>query len=100
MYGGNDGLDYQGCLYQLDIKSRKWQQLSSGGPMKKYGCRMIAYGKTLVVFGGYGIPSGPVQPGAQFIKNNEYTDGQGWTNELHIFDLEEGEYMCMHGACV
>ena len=28
MYGGEDDSDYQGCLYQLDIKSRKWQQLS------------------------------------------------------------------------
>ena len=30
-----------------------------------------------------GDPSGPTQPGAQW-------DG-GWTNELHTFELEEGE---------
>ena len=52
---------------------------------------MIAYDKKLVLFGGYGIPSGPTQPGAQFVKNTQYTSGSGWTNELHVFDLEEGE---------
>ena len=84
IYGGYDGSDYQGCLHKLDTKSWKWQQLSSGGPMRKSGCGMIAYGKKLVLFGGYGIPYDPTQPGAQFVK-------RAWTNELHVFDVEEGE---------
>ena len=37
------------------------------------------------------IPSGPTQPGAEFIKNSEVTDGRGWTNELHVFDVQKGE---------
>ena len=93
-YGGTDKKLYQDCLYQLDTKSRKWQQLSSTGPMTKCACGMVVYGKKLVVFGGYGIPSGHTQP-AQFIKDTKYTDGSGWTNEFHIFDLEEGWYMLM-----
>ena len=99
MYGGRDGSAYQGCLYQLDPKSRKWQQLSSDGPMRKIGCRMVIYGRKLVLFGGYGIPSDPTQPGAQFIKNAIHNDGISvWTNELHIFDLEEG--VCVWYECL
>ena len=36
LYGGTDGSHCQSCLYKLDTKSRKWQQLSSDGPMRKY----------------------------------------------------------------
>ena len=53
---------------------------------------MIAYGSSLVVFGGYGSPCGPTQPGAEFVKNDNYTDGSGWSNELHVFDVMEGEH--------
>ena len=96
-YGGYNESEYQGNLYQLDTKSKEWKQLSNGGgPMRKDGCGMVAYGKKLVLFGGYGVPSGPIQPGALFF-NNPPDTGRGWTNELHIFDLEEGG--CMH-ACI
>lgn len=89
LYGGYDGSDYQNCFYQLDTQSLKWQQLSSAGPMKKFGCRMIAYGRKLLLLGGHGIPSHPSQ--SDFVKDSKHTDGRGWTNELHSFDLEEGE---------
>ena len=59
--------------------------------MRKSGCGMVSYLDKLILFGGYGIPSGPTQPGAQFIKNSKYTDGRGWTNELHMFDVQKGE---------
>ncbi len=59
--------------------------------MRKTGCGMVAYKSSLVLFGGYGVPSGPTPPGAEFAQNTRYTDGRGWTNELHTFDLEEGE---------
>ena len=42
--------------------------------MPKAVCGMIAFGDCLGVFGGYGIPREPTQPGS-FIKNNNYTDG-------------------------
>ena len=51
---------------------------------------MIAFGRKLLLFGGYGIPSGPTQPGEKF-KSSNFSDGRGWTNELHLFDIKEGE---------
>jgi N-acetylneuraminic acid mutarotase len=86
---GSDGSRFQSSLHQLDTKLRTWKQLSSGGPMMgKRGCRMVTYDNKLVLFGGCGFPTGPTQPGAEFIKN---TSGAGWTNELHTYDLHEGE---------
>ena len=89
-YGGKNGSTWHDSLYQLNTKSLKWQQLSPAGPMKKDGCRMVAYKNQLVLFGGYGIPSGPTQPGAEFVRDTSYTDGRGWTNELHSYDPETG----------
>ena len=91
VYGGTDGSAYQGSLHQLDTRTWTWKQLSSTGPMRKVGCWMVAYGSNLVLFGGYAIPSGPTQPGAEFVKGSKYTDGSGRTNELHTFDLIKGE---------
>ncbi len=91
-YGGSDGSQRHGSLHQLDTRSWRWKQLSGpGGPMRKSGCGMVAYKSSLVVFGGYGAPSGPTPPGAELILSTKYTDSRGWTNELHTFDLEEGE---------
>ena len=91
-YGGRDvrGNDH-GTLHGLDTRSLMWSQLSSDGPMKKYRCRMITYGCKILLFGGHGVPSGPIQPGAEFVKDTSQSDGSGWTNEVHIFDLKEGE---------
>ena len=91
VYGGYDGSAHQGSLHQLDTRTWTWKQLSSTGPMRKAGCKMVAYDSNLVLFGGYGIPSGPTQPGAEFVKNSTHTGGGGWTNELHTFDLIKGE---------
>ena len=91
-YGGYDAAynDY-GTLHGLDTKSWMWSQLSSDGPMKKYGCGMITYGCKILLFGGRGVPSGPIQPGAEFVKDTNQSDGSGLTNEVHMFDLKEGE---------
>ena len=98
IFGGDDGSACHNSLHQLDTSSAtlNWIQLStpdtSSGPMKKSNCGIIAYGSRLVVFGGYGSPCGPTQPGAEFVKNDDYTDGRGWSNELHVFDVMEGEH--------
>ena len=91
LYGGCDISHYYSSLHQLDTRSWTWKQLSSAGPMKKESCGVVAHDSKLVLFGGYGFPSGPTQPGAEFIKSSRFTDGRGWTNEVHTFDLKEGE---------
>ena len=88
LYGGHDGSCHQSSLHQLDTRSWTWKQLSSAGPMKKAACGMVACDSKLVLFGGYGIPSGPTQPGAEFIRS---IGDSGWTNEVHTFNLKEGE---------
>ena len=83
-------------LHRLDTKTWQWYQLSpqnaDGAPMPKTGCGMISFRNSLVVFGGYGIPQRPTEP-LSFLKNVRFTDGRGWTNEFHIYNLSEGIYM-------
>ena len=70
MYGGYQyGGGEQGWLYSLDVREMKWSKVSNGPKLNTCG---IAHRKNkLVVFGGYG--------------------DNRMSNELHIFDLEEGE---------
>ena len=90
---------HDGNLHCLDTRTSKWTKLASTGPMKKTASGMIAYGDQLLLFGGAGVPSGPTQPGSEFLLDDKDTDGSGWTNELHTFDLREGEqvYICALG---
>ena len=95
-YGGLDGIEkFFNTLRKLDTKTWRWRQLSpqnaEGAPMPKFECGMVAFGDSLGVFGGYGIPRGPTQPGS-FIKNTKFTDGRGWTNEFHLYNRTDG--MC------
>ena len=95
LYGGVDGQLYHDSLYQLDTDSLEWSQLPNG-PMRKSGSGMVSYEDKLILFGGYGPPSGPTQPGAQFIKKGRFTESRGWTNELHMFDVQKGEGQELH----
>ena len=36
----------------------------------------------------------PAQPGSTFTKTTILSDGSGWTNEFHLFDLQEGMHYC------
>ena len=95
MYGGSGGKRYEGVLNLLSLKTLTWSQLSqeatAGGPMRKYSCGMVSFhGDQLAVIGGYGIPTGPTQHGASFIRSTNATDGAGWTNEVHIFNINQG----------
>ena len=91
IYGGYDGSDYLDSLHQLSTKTGTWKELvgQGGRPMRKQDSGMVHYEHKLFIMGGYGIPSGPMQPGATF---REYRDGRGigWTNELHCFNLKDG----------
>ena len=93
-YGGNGGQSYYGSLYEFNSRTSSWKELaphSADSPMKKSSCGMVVWGEKCILFGGYGIPSGPTQSGADFIRNSSSTDGHGWTNEMHTFDLKKGE---------
>lgn len=111
-YGGYNQSGLQNSLYRFDTKSLKWTTVtlsnSSGScPMRKAGCRMVAYNQALVLFGGYGVPNttqSTSESGAKFTKftrdsNAPNGTNSGWTNELHTFDLKEGEDRCMVVSC-
>ena len=103
-FGGFDGRDlFFNSLHRLDTKTWCWSQVSpqntDGAPMPKYGCGMIAFRNSLVVFGGYGRPQGPTKP-QSFIKSTNNVDGRGWTNEFHIYNLSEGNVQKKQHAAV
>ena len=94
-FGGRDGSSRYNSLHRLDPTTLEWRELQplnqADGPMRKVGCGMVSFHQNkLAIFGGYGIPTGPTQPGAMLTKNAHFTDGRGWSNELHVFDITEG----------
>ncbi len=102
IYSGvnNDHSDSSsGSLVKYDIEQNSWSLVaphSEEAPMKKSGCGMVAYDNSLIVFGGIGVPNGPIQPGSEWFKiktekNEDPSSSKGITNEIHRFDLREGE---------
>ena len=76
VFGGYDGVSWHNTLYNLNLRSFQWEQVRvsnpSRGPQRKSGCGMVSYGDNqLVVFAGY--------------------TNSGYTDELHVFDLNKGE---------
>ena len=81
---------FNSTLHRLDTKTWSWHQVSpQNADGAKCSCGMISFRDGLGVFGGYGIPQGPTEP-QSFIKDSRFTDGSGWTNEFHIYNLSEG----------
>ena len=101
-FGGRDGENFLNTVHRLDTKTWCWSQVSpqnaDGAPMPKFGCGMIAFRNSLVVFGGFGGPQGPTEP-QLFIKAG-FTDGREWTNEFHIYNLSEGNMQKKQHAAV
>ena len=99
VYGGlNDDGSYSGCLHRLDTKTSSWNLLaanSADAPMKKIACGMIMYENSVILIGGTGIRNGPIQPGSEWVCEDEDDDEDpntaGLTNEMHKYDLREGE---------
>ena len=87
LYGGWDGNRYSDELYSLDTGEMEWRKVSCG-PVKSSGCGIVHLRNKLITFGGYGPQPVPTQPGAAYLED---MGGDGWNNELHIFDLEKGE---------
>ena len=96
MYGGqNTKVENALSCLNFGIKTPTWSQLSPaetvGGPMRKSLCGMVHFhDDKLAVIGGYGYPNGSIQTGSVFIRNPNATSGSGWTNEIHIFDIDQG----------
>ena len=97
-FGGYDGHSRYNTLHSLDTVSLDWRALHghtqnpANQPMPKTGCGLVTYtdAASLVLFAGYGVPHGPTQPGSRFVQNTNYSDGRGWTNEFHLFNLTNG----------
>ena len=93
-FGGQDDSSYYSSFHRLDTTTLEWRELQpldqADGPMRKVGCGMVSFLQDkLAIFGGYGIPTGPTQPQTMFTKNTD-TDGRGWSNKLHVFNITEG----------
>ena len=100
-HGGWTGKSFTDTLHEVDTTTMQWRQLQplnpSEGPMKKQDARMIALSSNLLcVIGGWGIPSGTINPLSKFTKDSRYSDGRGWTNEVHVYNTETS--MCQLGA--
>ena len=98
-FGGWDNRSYYNSLHRLDPTTLEWRELQplnqADGPIRKFGCGMVSFFRDkLAVFGGSGIPTGPTQPGATFTESADFTNGGGWSNELHVFSITEG--ICGH----
>ena len=77
VFGGYDGVSCYNAIFKLDLHSFQWEQVqvsnSYSAPQRKQGCGMVSYGDNqLVIFAGY--------------------TGYAHTDELHVFDLDKGEY--------
>ena len=82
----------EGVLSCLNTKTLTWSQFcpeaTDCGPMRKQGCGMMIYrDENIVVIGGVGIPTCPIQPGEV---SSDVLIVRGWTNEIHIFNINQG----------
>ena len=103
-YGGLDGRVINGILSQLDLETLTWTQLSPktpAGPMRKDASGIVHFGDgMLAVVCGYAHPNkrklpngGSSDRGSTFIvRTGTSSDGGGWTNEMHVFDLESSKF--------
>ena len=108
LYGGNDGERLNGILSQLNLKKMMWSQLSpenaKNSPMIKDACGMIHFQghdgqEKLLLMCGYASPTDPHNRDnggssdrkSKFIPDDNSISGvQGWTNEIHVFNIATG----------
>ena len=96
-FGGNDGNQFYNSLHCLDSNTLQWSEFHAAinQPMPKSGCGMVTYleeslsGASLIVFAGYGKPAPLTKVGGTFIPHTgtSFSDGRGWSNEMHRFSL-------------
>ena len=88
LYGGYEGSHLFGSLCQIntdDLTCRELFTMSAEGPLRKSGCRMITFEDQLFLLGGYYGHCEPdyKQPGSRY--------ENGYTNELHCYNLKKGK---------
>ena len=95
-FAGVDGKARHNSLHVLDTDTLIWTDVSvtTDSPMLKQGCGMVFFGTHhLATICGYGVPTQPIQTGSSFHKSTNFTDGRGWTDEFHVFDVTEGNLL-------
>ena len=106
VYGGNNRKRLNGVLSKLDLDTYTWSLLSPEvpeGPMRKDAGGMAYFGEqNLAVMCGYAEPNDPnnLETGGSSDHNSRFIqlkskiknaeDEGGWTNEMHIFNIESG----------
>ena len=101
-FGGATKVDgvahYYNTIHKLDVISMLWKELDPAQqgtvPMEKAGAGMVSYYESnLLVFSGYGpLPADPHTRPADYIPDPRSPNWRnGWTNELHRFDLQSSE---------
>ena len=97
LFGGWTGRRFSNSVYELRVTTSRWRELRpvnpEEGPMPKSGCGIISTSATtLCMIGGYGVPYGSLQPGSKFVQDKLSKNGEGWSNEIHSFDIPSGNY--------
>ena len=93
-FGGFDGFTFYNDMSKLDLDTLQWSKVQTTGsqPIRKHACGLVKVDeRTLCCIGGYGI--GPTQPGSTFAKDAFSSDKSGWTNEIYLFDVQDGRIM-------
>lgn len=94
---------HHNSLHSLNVTTLNWREhfpTSRHGPMMKQGASMVALHLNgedyLAVVGGYGqtANNSPMQPGAQYIKDESDEDYQ-CCNEIHYYSLKAGCVLCL-----
>ena len=92
-FGGDDGSSWYDDLHKLNLETFQWSKVhpKNGqlkGPIRKGSFNAIVLDERyLCYFGGYGFGS---TCKSTFSVNSFFTDGRGWTNEFHLFDVQQG----------
>ena len=99
-FGGFNGHSNHNSLHCLNSVTLEWTEIRSQSPgnqpMPKSACGVVTYHDetvgitSLAVFAGFGKPITSTQPRARFILSTDTSDGRGWTNEFHLFNLTNG----------
>ncbi len=93
-FGGDDGSTWFNDLSKLDLYTLQWSKVQTTGsqPIRKRDCGLVSVDeRTLCCIAGYGV--GPTQPRPTFTRNTKFSDGKGWTNEIHLFDVQDGTFL-------